>query len=164
MVRGRTCSYVNLKLQVEFAAMLNSNTYIVCMLSRLGYIATNMAKAESVPSALMAYYACMLLLIEETWCYSTGRSHHLVQVSVDFTEIGSTSINTCKHTHTHIHRYTPDTCTHTHTHASTHTHTHTHIHTRVHIHTHIHMHTPDTHTLTCSMYTFCLYANPHNQD
>ena len=57
MVRGRTCSYVNLKLQVEFAATLhvNSNTYVLCMLSRLGYIATNMAKAESVPPALMAY-------------------------------------------------------------------------------------------------------------
>ena len=57
MVRGRTCSYVNLKLQVELTAMLhvNTNTYVLCMLSRLGYIVTNMAKAESVPPAQMAY-------------------------------------------------------------------------------------------------------------
>ena len=81
-------------------------------------------------------------------------------------------IHTCMHTHAHPHPHPPThPPTHTHNTHNTHTqHTHTckhrHEHMQAHA-THAHTkHTLDTHkhALTFSMHTYCLYANPHNQN
>ena len=70
-----------------------------------------------------------------------------------------------QHIHTQHPPHTPTpthtTAPYTHTHTCTHTHTRTHTHTHMQAHTHIHRH---THTFTCSMHTYSLYDNPHNQN